>query len=444
MPAAHRVDADTDRLCCFFQRHLVHGTQDFRHGGCHLRAIRALLRDHAVIDSARMSRSPAALLFALLALVGCASSDPGGSATGSKTSRAPDLRAVGRIAQIGLIDCFAASTVDAKGRTLSCEPSAVEIVRGRALVISDKETADELPSPIMWLALKQPWPEVVSSTSIRHDSTATIRGTRKIEGLTTSAEGDLMFATSDFDWPPDENSAEPDLYNRLLYWPVGHEDRTAIANPTRNGDVVSSVSLRPYFSAALKSDAYPSGPPYFKIEGLTAMPRRELWFGVREVGPDFEHPDYTITILKASYSKADDGTVALRPPFNVVTRVDPSVRLPSVDRLGLSSLARDDGVLAMLTSREAPEGEVGHQSYIWLARLSARAEPDFHVVAGADGRSLKLPCKAEGVDFVSPSRLLVVCDEDRSPSTFAGSRGDRFTRRPNQGVFMIVDLSGLR
>jgi hypothetical protein len=174
------------------------------------------------------------------------------------------------------------------------------------------------------------------------------------------------------------------------------------------------------------------------------MPNRELWFGVREVGPDYEHPEYTVTILKASYSKSDDGTVAVRPPFSVVTRVDPSVGLPSTDRLGLSSLARHDAVLAMLTSREAPEGEVGHESYVWVARLRAAAGLDFDVVAGVDGQPLKLPCKAEGVDFVSASRLVVVCDEDRSLSTFTRSGGDRFTRQPDQGVVMMVDISGLR
>jgi hypothetical protein len=98
-------------------------------------------------------------------------------------SRAPS-ELVGRIAQIGLMDCFEASTVDADGRPLSCESSAVEIVSGRALVISDKETPDELPSPILWMPLEKPWPDVVASTDIRHESTATIRGTRKIEGLT--------------------------------------------------------------------------------------------------------------------------------------------------------------------------------------------------------------------------------------------------------------------
>jgi hypothetical protein len=327
-------------------------------------------------------------------------------------SKAPS-ELVGRIAQIGLMDCFEASTVDAKGRPLSCEPSAVEVVGGQALIISDKETPDELPSPIFWLPIEQPWPDVVTNTDIRHESAATIRGTRKIEGLTKSAEGDLVFATSDFDWAPDGKTAEPDLYNRLLYWPMGHVDQAAVANPTSNGDVVSSVSLRPYFTAALKSDKYPSGPPYFKIEGLVAMPNRELWFGVREVGPDYEHPDYTVTILKASYSKSDDGTVVVRPPFSIVTRVDPSVKLSSADRLGLSSLARHDDALAMLTSREAPEGQVGHESYIWVARLAATADLDFELVAGADGQPLKLPCKAEGVDFIRPGRLIVVCDEGR-------------------------------
>ena len=358
-------------------------------------------------------------------------------------SEAPS-EAVGRIAQIGLVDCFESSAVDAKGRPLSCEPSAIEIVGDRALVISDKETPHGLPSPTMWLPLAQPWPDRVSSSDIRHEPDATIRGTRKIEALATSAEGDLVFATSDFDWPPDDTSPEPDRYNRLLYWPIARVDQVAIANPTTNGDVVSSVSLRRYFTAALKSRAYPSGPPYFKIEGLVAMADRELWFGVREVGPDYEHPDYTVTILSASYSKSADGTVALRPPFSVVTRVDPAAELPSTDRLGLSGLTRHDDALAMLTSREAPEGQVGHESYIWLADLSARPGLDLQVLADADGRPLKLPCKAEGVDFVDPGRLLVVCDEDRSPSTFARSDGERLTRRPDQGVVMIVDVGGLR
>ncbi len=120
-------------------------------------------------------------------------------------------------------------------------------------------------------------------------------------------------------------------------------------------------------------------------------------------------------------------------------------QVPRRDRGGaatdLSSLARRDDALAMLTSREAPEGQAGHESYIWLARLAATtAGLDFELMAGADGRPLKLPCKAEGVDFLSPSRLLVVCDEDRSPSAFTNSGGDRFTRRPGQGVVMIVYL----
>jgi hypothetical protein len=355
----------------------------------------------------------------------------------------PPPELAGRIAQTGLIDCFEASAVDGKRRPLSCEPSAVEIVRGRALIFSDKETPDGLPSPIMSLALEQPWPDVVPASAIRHESGATLRETRKIEGLTTSAEGDLVFATSDFDYPPDGTSTEPDPYNRLLYWPIGHPDRAAIANPTSNAGVVSSVSLRPHFIAALKSAQYPSGPPYFKIEGLVAMPKRELWFGVREVGPDYEHPDYTVTILTASYSKSGDGTVALRPPFSVVTVLRPSDELPSMDGLGLSSLARHDDLLAMLTSREAPEGQVGHEAYLWVARLPGKGELDFQVVPGADRRPLRLPCKAEGVDFISRSRLLIVCDEDRSPSSFATSRGERFTRRPDQGVVMVVDVSGL-
>ena len=351
---------------------------------------------------------------------------------------------VGRIAHIGLIDCYPASAVDSKGRPLSCEPSAVEVVNGRILVISDKETRDELPSPVLWLPLEQPWPDVLSSTQVQHEPNAIIRAARKIEGLTKSAEGDLVFATSDFDWPPDGKSTEPDPYNTLLYWPIDDVGRAAVAHPTSNQGVISSVSLRPSFIEALKSDKYPAGPPYFKIEGLVAMPNRELWFGVREVGPDYEHPDFVVTILRASYSKANDGTVQLKLPFSVVARIDPSIELPSTDRLGLSSLARRDDTLWMLTSREAPEGQVGHESYIWVARLSDKVSLAPRVVAGADGKPLKLPCKAEGLETLGPGRVLVVCDEDRSPSVFPKTEGGSAARRADQGVVMTIDVSGLQ
>jgi hypothetical protein len=351
---------------------------------------------------------------------------------------------VGRIAHVGLIDCYDPATVDANGRPLSCETSAVEVVNGRVLIVSDKETVDGLASPVFWLPLEQPWPDVLSSAQVQHEPNAIISKARKIEGLAKSAEGDLVFATSDFDWPPDGTSSEPDLYNILLYWPIDDPGRAAIVHPTSNQGVISSVSLRPSFIEALKSDKYPSGPPYFKIEGLVALPNRELWFGVREVGPDYEHPDFVVTILRASYSKSNDGTVQLKLPFSVVARIDPSIELPSTDRLGLSSLARRDDILWMLTSREAPEGQVGHESYIWTARLSDTVSFAPRVVADTDGKPLKLPCKAEGLDTLGRDTVLIVCDEDRSPSTFPKGGGGRVTRRADQGVVMIVDVSGLQ
>jgi len=371
----------------------------------------------------------ATVVMALAALVSC---------------REAPSAVVGRIAHIGLIDCYEPSTVDSKGRPLSCETSAVEIIHDRVLVVSDKDTPGELPSPALWLPLQQPWPDVLSAPQVQHEPNPILRAARKIEGLTRSAEGDLVFATTDFDWPPDGKSTEPDHYNTLVYWPVDDIGRAAVANPTSNQGVISSVSLRPGFIDALKSDKYPAGPPYFKIEGLVGMPDRELWFGVREVGPDYEHPDFVVTILRASYSRATDGTVQLRLPFSVVARIDTSIGLPSKDRVGLSSLARRDDTLWMLTSREAPEGQVGHESHLWVARLSDKVSLVPRVVGGPDGQPLRLPCKAEGLDTLGPATLLIVCDEDRSPTTFPKEGGGTVTRRPDQGVVMIVDVKGLQ
>jgi hypothetical protein len=48
--------------------------------------------------------------------------------------------------------------------------------------------------------------------------------------------------------------------------------------------------------------------------------------------------------------------------------------------------------------------------------------------------------KAEGMTVLPDAKLFIVCDEDRSPSSFDLSSGRKVTRRPGQGVYFVVSV----
>lgn len=349
---------------------------------------------------------------------------------------------IANIEHIGFINCFSPETVDAKGRPLSCETSAVESIDHRLMIVSDKETPEGAPSPTMWMSIPKTWADEVIESELVHEDNAVLRAARKIEALAESAEGDFVFATTDFNWPPDNSSTEPDPYNTLVYWPIGDIASARIAHQTVNNGVASSMSLRTHFAEALKSAKYPDGPPYFKIEGLAALPNRQLLFGIREIGVDYEHPEFVFLVLKTSYTVSADREVRLAFPFSVFTRVDAAAFLPSKDRIGLSSIEFSNGRMWFLTSREAPEGKIGHESFIWSLDVESSEAPT--LVKNSAGDVITLPCKAEGMTVLPGSKLYIVCDEDRSPSSFDLPSGKKVSRRPGQGVYIVVGVQAVQ
>ena len=87
----------------------------------------------------------------------------------------------------------------------------------------------------------------------------------------------------------------------LLYGPAEAPDSQKIAYPTYKSEVVSSIRLRPIFKHALRSLKYKDGPPYFKIEGIAALPGKILLIGIREIGNSYKDFEYTVTVIGAHY-----------------------------------------------------------------------------------------------------------------------------------------------
>lgn len=343
-----------------------------------------------------------------------------------------------RLVGVGVLDCFPAAELATAERPLRCEASAAEAVGGGVMIASDKETPDASPAPVFVLPVPAtwPWPAHIAHSS-RHVESAAIRAARKIEAFATAAEGDLGFAVTDFAWNPEAGNPEPDRFNTLLYWPIGNIAAARVAHPSANQEVTSSVSLRPWFQQAVRSPQYPAGPPYFKVEGLAALPGRRLLFALRELGEDYNNFTYVVKLLEVPYTVSKSGEVTLEGPLLLVADfVLGTGKLPTVGASSLTYDAARRGTWLMTSHEPASEDSTHAPSgYLWWLsdrRLAKRRPP--RLVRAADGAVLRIPCKAEGLTQLTGNRLVVLCDDDRR--TIVGP----ITRRLDQALFANIEI----
>ena len=323
----------------------------------------------------------------------------------------------------GIVECYAAGYATPSGKPVTCETSAVQRIGSEVLVVSDKETPDSQYTQAFWLTPDHFNSEGIPQAALRYDRRTPLLAARKIEELTVAPDSSFVFATTDFDWPADPKSNEPDPYNTLLYWAVAKPDDVRIAHPSTNGGVVSSISLRKQFSESLRSATFPNGPPYFKIEGLAALPGNRLVFGVREIGADYEHFDYVVALIEVRYV-IQDSEVRLDDKFPAATLLEVAVPGRPALRLGLSGLLFDAqrSRLWMLTSAEGSKDESENSAYLWSLPLQGPSLASENVqpllVTDRQGAPLRLGYTAEAMTFLARDNLLVVYDEDRVSSVF--------------------------
>lgn len=348
------------------------------------------------------------------------------------------------IVRTGVIECYAAGYATPAGKSVTCEASAVQRTGSEILVVSDKETPDSLASQAFWISTDSFNSERITQSALRYDRRSPILAARKIEDMTVSPDSKFAFATTDFDWPADPNSNEPDAYNTLLYWAVATPNDVRIAHPSSNGGVISSISLRQRFAEAMRSPAFPKGPPYFKIEGLAALPGNRLIFGVREIGADYEHFEYSVALVEAHYS-VKNGELRLDNKFSDAIHLKMAVPSRPNLRLGLSGLLFDTerSRLWMLTSAEGSKDESENSAYVWSLTLqeaslaSQQLKPQ--LVVDHAGLPLRMGYKAEAMTLLARDTLLVVHDEDRAQSVVPLSSGPH-TRALHESVFSVLRI----
>ena len=343
--------------------------------------------------------------------------------------------AVGTVVESGLMTCFPSGLLrpakkkGGKRKPAYCETSAAVVDGDQLLLASDKPIPGH--SPLLLLPLQSP----LTSAPIRFLHQGPLPSARKIEDMTRTPKRDWFFATTAFDRvrpPPD---ASWDAYNMLIAWPAGHPERAQVVAADASTPP-TSVKLRRRFQALL-------GAPFWKIEGLAALPGQRLLFGVREVGLTYKKPAYVVTLIEVTYRIQDD-VVTLNDDMRLIYNLRDDQHLVQGHRVAVSSLAylpaRDR--LLLLTSYEHGYTDEGLGAYLWTLSLGAlHAGRPPHLVLDARGQPLHFAHKAEGLALLGDDLIAVIHDDDRVIGRRKITKpGVQFSRQPNQAAYDIVRL----
>jgi hypothetical protein len=281
------------------------------------------------------------------------------------------------------------------------------------------------------------------SGPLTYQTAAPLVNAIKYEDMTLTPDGQYVIATTGFDRVKDD-SHEWDGYNTLLVWPAGDPGAVQVVAATTADGVTSSVGLRDGMTQALVNSEFSEGMPYFKVEGLAAIPGGRLLFGIRELGAKYDDFDYAVKIVAAPYQIVG-GALSFTGDMELIYDFDPGTQSKIRQTVALSSIEYDEHHerLYLLTSFETKEGDEGLGAYLWtlpLADLDAGGAPS--LVLKDTGDPLLFAHKAEAVTVLSDALVLVVHDDDRvlgredvqDPET-------QFSRGAHQAAYTLVSLS---
>jgi hypothetical protein len=264
----------------------------------------------------------------------------------------------------------------------------------------------------------------------------------KFEGLACDSAGRWCFATTSFSWFVPKEPARADAWNVLTAWRAGAPEAAHVVEPTVRKGVVSSISLIPRMRAALTSARYPSGPPWFKIEGLAVLPGGRLAFGVRALGESYKSQTMVGIVIAARYAVCR-GRIRIVGPFRKIVEWDAGAVVGRAT--GVSGLTYDTSAkrLLLLTSYEARDARTAADldGWAWVLpydRLRRGYAPA--VVRDATGAPLRFRHKPEAIVKAGRNRYLVIHDDDRVRDNVTGKGARRGLRPKNTASYAYLRL----
>lgn len=333
------------------------------------------------------------------------------------------------IVKEGLIDCFE-KDLKLNGQPVWCEASAILYDGKNVLVASDKDMPDIRSSVFYWAVQND---AIDTTQQPGYFDYTVLKKATKYEDFAQTPDGKYIFLTTGFDRIK-PNSQDWDQFNTLLYW-QNHSEGSTHQVLSANGTDSTSVSLRPGIARALISATFPQGVPYFKVEGLAATDK-QLYWGIREEGKQFDSFSYKIKILTVPYT-IENGKAKLTGNFSVLADINIDSIKPGGETIAISSIEYDpyNKRFLILTSYEI-NGKLG--GYLWTATEKQLRQNSMSLVKDAGGNPVHFHNKCEDVTIINKKRIIVIHDDDREMLNVNGR-----TRQPYQAAYSIVDFTPL-
>jgi hypothetical protein len=336
-----------------------------------------------------------------------------------------------------LLSAFPAGLLQPSGKPVYCEASAVVLSQKRLFIASDRKIPGY--SPVFSLQEELPLEE----STLRYQMASPFLHSHKIEDMAISPDQKYCFAVTGFDRIID-HSHRWNPFSSLIYWHAENPEIVSFIKETPIFRYTSSVELRQSMKESMKSEQYPEGPEYFKIEGLAVLPNNLLLLGIREKGNGYRSFEYCSQIIAINY-RVISGEIELVDSFRSFYQFYPEKLHSFAHPLGLSSLEYDSASdsLFIMTSMEMDDSPTGLRAYLWkIQRKTILAEgvPDL-LYSGE--KPLCLTHKGEGLAILESKgmsgKLFIVHDDDRNPTLLQKKDGTNVAKKPNQFVYSVIN-----
>lgn len=341
-----------------------------------------------------------------------------------------------RIIKRDCIDCFEENSLNSDSTLVTCEASAALFIDGQICIASDK------PIPNHSSVFSYSFTDSVNKQTRKHYDNPELRSAIKYEDFSILPDKRTILVSTGFDRiKKDTNSW--DRYNSVLYWDKDTPNDVKILAKVDNSGVVSSVRLRPYFKKVLATTEFPEGTPYFKTEGICAIPGNKLLFGVREKGASYSDFKYVFEIISVSYF-LNKGELILKNDFELIysmTETEENIEKP----YGLSSLEYDvkNERIYILTSFEHDETDTGVGGYLWYLPLAdLKNKLPATLIKTKEGKPIQFAHKSEGVAIVNSNTLFIIHDDDkRTGRENVENVETQFSKKKHQAAYTIVKIN---
>jgi len=335
----------------------------------------------------------------------------------------------------GYFQCFEDSLMQDNGKPFTCEPSTVVYLNNKVFIANDKVFPFNNSSLFCFILQ-----DTSSLDNYTNFTDSIFYLVNKYEASTHTLDKKFIIFSSAYSYAT-SHPEHGQKYNTTIYFNPDDISNNGILHFAKNSGF-SSVDVKEGIKSALKSDSFPNGPDYLKLEGMAIFPDNKLIFGIREFGDAYDDFQYTITFLQANFQQTDTN-IELTSEITKTYDFFPSDTLDILFPLGLSSVEFNwfDSTIYFVTSHETGHFTSEICSYVWYISID-----DFfnqkpaEILKDKNNEPLKFIHKIEGLTIIDKNTLLLIADDDRI--TGVGETNPSFTRSLNEAYWCVVKIKG--